>query len=110
MGVSTKGRRQIQYKGQNFIWWVAPDGDDCDRIYLNIVSEDKGVVLAYRVGDGSFHIINKGRCFRGEKASGKWESHRIPFDSPLMVVTPKDVAQIIAWTVDQTYGIPKRWQ
>lgn len=60
MGVSSKRRRQIQYRGQNFIWWVAPDGDDCDKIYLNIVSEDKSIVLAYRVGNGSYNILHWG--------------------------------------------------
>ncbi|MDE7414762.1 MAG: hypothetical protein K2N44_00300 [Lachnospiraceae bacterium] len=100
MGVSAKGRRRIQYQGQNFVWWVAPDSDDCDRIYLNIVSEDKSIVLAYRVNGESFRIISKGRRLHGEKTSGKWQLCKIPFREPLMVVTPKDVVQIIAWAVD----------
>ena len=100
MGVLLKGRRRIYYNGQNFVWWVAPDSDDCDQIYLNIVSEDKSIVLAYKVCDGSFHIINKGRRFQGEKTSGKWKLCKIPFESPLIIVTPKDVVKIIAWAVD----------
>lgn len=102
MGVSAKGRRRIQYQGQNFVWWVAPDGDDCDRIYLNIVSEDKRIVLSYRVNGESFRIISKGRQLHGEKTSGKWQWCRIPFQEPLMVVTPKDVACIIAWAVNES--------
>lgn len=102
MGVSAKGRRRISYQGQNFVWWVAPDGDDCDRIYLNIVSEDKSIVLAYRVNGESFCIISKGRRLHGEKTSGKWQMCRIPFREPLMIVTPKDVAQMIAWAVDES--------
>lgn len=100
MGVSTKGRRQIQYRGQNFVWWVAPDGDDCDRIYLNIVSEDKSIVLAYRVDGESFYIISKGRRLHGETTSGKWQQCPIPFKEPLTVVTPESVARMIAWAVD----------
>lgn len=100
MGVSAKGRRQIRYQGQNFVWWVAPDGDDCDRIYLNIVSEDKSIVLAYRVDGESFYIISKGRCLHGKGTSGKWQQCPIPFREPLMAVTPGDVTQIIAWAVD----------
>ncbi|MDE6054832.1 MAG: hypothetical protein K2G55_13980 [Lachnospiraceae bacterium] len=99
MGVSAKGRRRIQYHGQNFVWWIAPDSDDCDRIYLNIVSEDKSIVLAYRVNRESFRIISKGRRLHGEKTSGKWQLCKIPFQEPLLVVTPKDVTQIIAWAV-----------
>ncbi|MDE5699786.1 MAG: hypothetical protein K2I96_20675 [Lachnospiraceae bacterium] len=100
MGVSAKGRRRISYQGQSFVWWIAPDGDDCDRVYLNIVSEDKSIILAYRVDGESFRIISKGRRLHGEQTSGKWQWCWIPFREPLMVVTPKDVAQIIAWAVD----------
>lgn len=101
MGVSVKGRRRIQYQGQNFVWWVALDEDDCDRIYLNIVSEDKSIVLAYRVDGESFYIISKGRRLHGEETSGKWQRCAIPFREPLMVVTPEAVAWIIAWAVDR---------
>ncbi|MDE7273449.1 MAG: hypothetical protein K2N95_10380 [Lachnospiraceae bacterium] len=101
MGVSAKGRRRISYQGQNFVWWVAPDGDDCDRVYLNIVSEDKSMILACRVDGESFRIISKGKRLHGEKTSGKWQMCRIPFRDPLMVVTPKDVAQMIAWAVSE---------
>lgn len=41
MGISVRKRRRIQYGGQNYIWWVVPNDDDCDQIYLNIISEDK---------------------------------------------------------------------
>lgn len=101
MGVSAKGRRRISYQGQNFVWWVALDGDDCDRIYLNIVSEDKSIVLAYRVDGESFYIISKGRRLHGKETSGKWQRCAIPFKEPLMVVTPRDVTQIIAWAVER---------
>lgn len=99
MGVLLRKRRRIQYRGQNFVWWVAPDDDDCDQIYLNIISEDKKVVLACPIGDENYTVISKGRFFQGEKTSGCWEYHKIPLDSPLMYVTPKDVIQIIAWAV-----------
>lgn len=105
MGVRKKGRRVIKYKEHEFIWWVAPDGDDCDKIYLNIISEDKSVILSYRIGDGSFVIINKGRMFQGQKSSGKWELYRIPFEEPLMIVTPKDVDQIVEWAVDGSNAV-----
>ena len=40
------------------------------------------------------------RRIHREKTSGKWQLCKIPFEEPLMVVTPKDVVQIIAWAVD----------
>lgn len=104
MGVSAKGRRRISYQGQDFVWWVAPDGDDCDRMYLNIVSADKSIVLAYRVDGESFSVISKGRGLCGRKMPGTWQRCRLPLDEPLMVVTPRDVAQIIAWAAGDGTG------
>ena len=69
MGVFGRGRRKLRYKGTQFFWWVGADGDDCDKIYLNIVSEDKSVILSYKVGDGSFVVISKGRRFQGDRKS-----------------------------------------
>ena len=100
MGVSTKGRRSIQYKNKNFIWWVGQNGDDMDKIWLNIVSEDKSIVLAYRVGEGDFFIVSKGRIFQGEKKSGSWENYWYPMKEPPMVITPQFVYDLIAWSVD----------
>ncbi len=51
MGISVRKRRRIQYGGQNYIWWVVPNDDDCDQIYLNIISEDKKIILACPIGD-----------------------------------------------------------
>lgn len=104
MGVSAKGRRRISYQGQNYVWWVAPDGDDCDRIYLNIVAEDKSIVLACKLNGESLHIISKGRQLHGEKTSGRWQMCRAPFREPLMAVTPKDVARIVVWAVEEREG------
>lgn len=106
MGVSRKGRRTLRYKDTEFIWWVSPDEDDCDKIYLNIVSEDKSIILSYRVGDGSFVVISKGRIFQGHKTSGNWESYGIPFKEPLMTVTPRDVERLVEWAVDGRGAVP----
>ena len=101
MGVSKKGRRTLRYKGIEFLWWVAPDEDDCDKIYLNIVSEDKSIILSYNVGDGGcFVVTSKGRVFQGHKTSGNWEAYGIPFQEPLMIVTPRDVERFVEWAVD----------
>ena len=66
MGVSKKGRRTIEYNNQTYVWWVGKDDDSCDQVWLNIVSDDKSIVLSYRVG-GDFFIISKGKCFKGKK-------------------------------------------
>lgn len=100
MGVAKKGRRCMEYKGQRFVWWVGADEDSCDEIWLNIISEDKGTVIAYRVGEGDFCIISKGRTFQNKKTSGCWERYEYPMSSPPMVITPNFVHELIAWSVD----------
>lgn len=107
MGVSGKGRRTLRYKDTKFIWWVSPEEDDCDKIYLNIVSEDKSIILSYNVGDGGcFVVTSKGRVFQGHKTSGNWESYSIPFKEPLMIVTPRDVERFVEWAVDGRGAVP----
>lgn len=106
MGVSRKGRRTLHYKGIEFLWWVGTEEDHCDKIYLNIVSEDKSIVLSYKVGDGCFVVISKGRMFQGHKTSGNWEVYGIPFKEPLMIVTPGDVERIVEWAVDGRGAVP----
>lgn len=100
MGVSKKGRRSIKYKNQTFVWWVSKEEDSCDEIWLNIVSEDKSIVLAYRVEGGDFFVRSKGRLFQGKKTSGCWEIYEYPMKEPPIVVTPKFVSELIAWAVD----------
>lgn len=100
MGVSKKGRRSIKYKEETFVWWVGKDNESEDDVYLNIVSEDKRLVLAYRVGEGDFFIISKGRFFQGEKTSGCWERYWYPMKEPPMTVAQRFVYELISWAVD----------
>lgn len=100
MGVSKKGRRSIVYKSQTFVWWVGEDDESCGEIWLNIVSEDKNVVLSYRVGEGDYYVVSKGRIFQGKKTSGYWERYAYPMKSPPMVITPDFVHRMISWAVD----------
>ena len=100
MSVSKKGRRSIKYKNQTFVWWVGENPDDEDRIWLNIISDDKKIVLSYRIGEGDFFVVNKGCFFQGKKTSGYWERYWYPMKEPPMVVTPKFVYELISWAVD----------
>ena len=100
MGASKKGRRSIVYQSQTFIWWVGEDEESCGEVWLNIVSDDKSIVLSYRVGEGDFYIISKGRMFQRQKTSGCWEWYVYPMESPPLVITPKFVFGLVAWAVD----------
>ncbi len=100
MGVSKKGRRNIKYNNQTYVWWVGKDDDSCDQVWLNIVSDDKRIVLSYRVGEGDFFIISKGKMFQGKETSGRWEYYEYPMNPPPFTVTPSFVYDLIAWAVD----------
>ena len=50
--------------------------------------------------DRDFFIISKGRVFQGEKTSGCHEKYWYPLKEPPMVITPKFVYELIAWSVD----------
>lgn len=100
MGVSKKGRRRIQYKDQTFVWWVSEDDDDFGTVRLKVVSDDKKIVLSYRVGEGDYYVRSEGRLFQGKERSGCWELYEYPLKEPPIVVTPRFVHELIAWAVD----------
>lgn len=108
MGVSKKGRRTITYKDQKYIWWVEPYEDDCDKIYLRILSEDKSLILRYRVGDGSFIVVSEGRMFQGKKQQGTAKLYRLPMEEPIDVATPKIVVELVEWAVYGRDAVPVR--
>ena len=100
MGVSKKGRRRIQYKDQTFVWWVSEDDDDFGTVRLKVVSDDKKIVLSYRVGEGDYYVRSEGRLFQGKERSGCWELYEYPLKEPPIVVTPRFVHELIVWAVD----------
>ena len=100
MGVSKKGRRRIQYKDQTFVWWVSEDDDDFGTVRLKVVSDDKKILLSYRVGEGDYYVRSEGHLFQGKKRSGCWELYEYPLKEPPIVVTPRFVRELIAWAVD----------
>lgn len=95
MGVSKKGRRQITYKDREYVWYVEEDGDyPC--YCLNIVSDDKHLIISLPLGLDEKYVISKGKRFQNNKTSGCWERFEYPFELP-EIITPKIVADIIDW-------------
>lgn len=100
MGISTKGRRTLVYEEKEYLWWVKKEPDDCDRLWLTAASLDKSLLLSYRIGEGDFFVVSKGRIFQGVETSGNWEYYEYPFNSgPPMVITPGFVRELLAWAV-----------
>lgn len=100
MGVLKKNRRTIICDNKKYIWYVA---EDCDssNILLNIISEDKSLVLTYTLYEN--YIVSKGRIFQGNKTSGRWERYLLPISSP--VITPKFVSEIITWANGESNAV-----
>ena len=101
MGVARKYKRKIICNDKEYFWRVGRNGEDCDRIYLNIFSEDKSLVLAYKVCDGNFTVESSGRKFQGKQTSGLTEKYEYKMQKPPTVITPKFVSEIIQWAVGE---------
>lgn len=99
MGVGKKGRRKITYNDKLYVWYVALD---CESPFylLNIVSEDKSLILACPLGINTHYAISKGNIFQGQKTNGTWKRYLCPVHIP-EVITPKLVSDIIRWAVDE---------
>ena len=94
MGILEKGRRKIVHDNKKYIWYIA---EDCDSSYniLNIISEDKRLILSLPIDADVSYVINKGRFFQGNQSNGCWDRYLLPFSIP-PIITPKFVADIIS--------------
>lgn len=104
MGVCRKGRRQILYNDKSYVWYVKEDEEMEGRIMLNVISDDKRMILAYSVGDGTSFVMSKGTFFQGRKTTGCCELYHYP-QNPEIVIAPYFVRELIAWTVDGTDAV-----
>ncbi len=105
MSVSSKGKRRIIVEGQTYFWNVALD-DESDYYLLNIVSDDKTLVLSCPLKARIPYLISKGRVFQTREMQGKWGWKRfaLPFDVP-DTVTPKFVEQLVVWSAHDRNAI-----
>ena len=77
MSVQKKFRRKINVDDTQYVWYVSPD-DESPYNVLNIISDDKCVILSVPLNVGKDYIINKGRSFQGQRSSGNWERYLLP--------------------------------
>ena len=95
MGFSKKGKRKIIYNEEIFYWFVKRD-EDYSTDYLNIIKEDRSLVIFYRVNQISDEFIHP-KVFI-EKSS-RLKTGLYPFFPPLSdeIITPKTVSNILKW-------------
>ena len=72
LGVSKKGRRKLTYNERQYVWYVQEDNDS-PYYCLNIISDDKQLVLTLPLGLDIKYVISKGKRFQNNKRNGCWE-------------------------------------
>lgn len=104
MAVNTKGKRKFIHGEKSYFWYVKEDDEDCGRIKVFIVSEDKKFNVSYEVGqskkDQIPFIVVIGLEFGGLENDGRTGWVRI--QTPLWdddVITPSLVKNIIEWSL-----------
>jgi hypothetical protein len=96
MGVRKKGRRRIDVEGRPFLWYVCDDPDSADTV-LPVISEDKGFIVQYHLGQtGEPFLIVLGHDFpEVPEAGGCWLRFRCPRWETDSGVTPGGVRRLI---------------
>lgn len=107
MGVRTKNRRKIRVNDDLYVWYVEQDYDS-ENYLLNIISEDKKLVLSVPLQTENAYLISKGSIFQNKKTSGRWERYRLPI-TVTDIVTPGVVSEIIRWAVFETGAEAVEW-
>lgn len=95
MSVRKKGRRKIMHGDEKYVWYVELDYDSPYHI-LNVISEDKKLIIACPLNMKTPYIISKGNLFQNYKSNGNWNRYHLPFDVP-EIITPKFVSELISW-------------
>lgn len=95
MAVTAKDRRKIVVEDKNYVWYVK---SDCDSPYyiMNIISEDKSLIVSCPLRTRTKYIISKGNVFQNKDTNGRWNRYLLPFSVP-DIITPEFVADVILW-------------
>ena len=70
MGIRKKGRRKIVCSDKLYIWYVDLDYDSPEYL-LNIVAEDKSLILTCPLNEEYPYIVSKGKVFQNQVQSDR---------------------------------------
>ena len=107
MSIRFKGRRKIIVDGQTYLWYIALD-DESPYNILNIVSDDKYLILSCPLQTKTEYVISKGRVFQGKETKEGWGRYLLPFYIPESI-TPKFVEKLIFWSTQNTDAVKIQW-
>jgi len=107
MGIARKGRRKIIVSNKCYVWYVETDYDSPYYI-LNIVSNDKLLIISCPLKTETAYIISKGNMFQNKKTNGIWNRYLLPFNVP-EIITPKFVSDIIFFATHSDKAEEIKW-
>lgn len=107
MGVAEKGRRKFTVSDKRYVWYVELENDSPFHI-LNIMSEDKALILSCPVKTDTQYIISKGNMFQNKRTKGIWNRYLLPFHVP-DIITPKFVSDVILWATQSEKAKEIKW-
>ena len=107
MAVRKKNRRVILWNGKRYIWYVAQDKDSSYHL-LNVVSEDKQLIIACPLNPQTPYLISKGHVFQKQNSDRHWSRYELPFPVP-EIITPKFVRTLVEWSVQGRNAVEIRW-
>lgn len=105
MSVRTKGKRKITVNNKEYVWYIELDSE---HPILNIISEDKSLIISCPLKVKNSYIISKGIIFQNEKRDGCWKRYSLPFSVP-EIITPKFVKELILWADQGKNAIEVVW-
>lgn len=107
MSVRKKSRRKIQYNDKLYTWYVKLDYESPDYL-LNVVAEDKSLILTCPLHKEKPYIISKGKIFQNQMMDGIWHRYLLPFELP-EAITPKFVSMLIQWGMQESDAKEVKW-
>ncbi len=107
MSVRTKGRRKIIVNEKKYVWYVKLDSESPYHV-LNIISEDKKLIISCPLETNTPYVISKGMVFQGKPTDGYWGRYLLPFCVP-QIITPQFVADVIRWATQGKQAIKVVW-
>lgn len=106
MAIARKGKRSIVVDGEEFLWWVARDGESPDRLgktlALHVVDTAGELCVKYTLWQpyDQRHVVVIGRRFRNEPGcGGAHRRFRCPEFGDSNIVYPSAVAELIRWCI-----------
>jgi hypothetical protein len=107
MAISKKGKRKIIYNEELFFWYIKKD-DDYGTDYLNIVKEDRSVVIYYRINQINDEFIHPKITVQ---KSPRLKSGLYNFFPPLSdeIITSKTVSRILKWHEQTNISSPLKY-